>query len=199
MIAQETAATALSTLVSLAGLFWLAYFGFRAYRVDKFRHQLFTLRAELFDLGSKGEIAFDQAAYSQLRGTLNGFLRFADRLSIVSYFLITRDLHRMLESGQAVLVKSEWESNVETLEPGVAVQLRDIRARMHVAVFEQIIFSSPLFVLTLVPFLLKALIRFAGERYLVGLYKTVYVRLEKWFERVVKPLDAFALQVGTAA
>jgi hypothetical protein len=198
MTLPETAARALLTLTSIAGLLWLMYWGFQSYRIDKFRFQLFSLRAELFDLGLGGDISFDHAAYSELRNTLNGFLRFADRLSLLSYFLITRDLRRMIQAGEVVVVKVDANPLHSDLQPGVIAQLRDIRSRMHVAVFEQIIFSSPAFVLTSIPFLLAMLIRFVGHRFVWSAFKGIYRSIEAWFERAVRPLDAFAQNLGTA-
>lgn len=196
----EYAAEAIWTLLSLGLLWILLHWAFQAYRIDRFRFQLFSLRAELFDLGMHGEISFDHPVYADLRGTLNGFLRFADRLSLLSSILISREIRKMIAAGEVVVVmKSEWETSAEALDPGLCVQLKDIRARMHLAVFEQILFSSPAFLLTCLPFLLYGLIKFAAEKLVWNVFQKLYLALERWFERAVRPLDHFALQVGTSA
>lgn len=199
MTHPETAAVALSTLLSVGMLWILITWFYRSYRIDKFRADVFALRAELFDLAVRGDLEFDDPAYRQLRNTMNGFLRFADRLSILSSLLVVREMQSAVRRGEAVIVeKSEWEVLVDALEPGIRAEVLALRSRMHVAVFEQIIFSSPFFLMTTVPFALGALVRFAGQRLVWRALHRLYLAIERAFERAVRPLDEFALHLGTA-
>ena len=47
-----------------------------------FRQDLFTVRRRLFLLGAEGQIPFDHPAYTHLRMTMNGLLRFAERATL---------------------------------------------------------------------------------------------------------------------
>ena len=67
---------------------WIAIFVFwRNYRIDKFRDQLFALRNELFDYAAQGGVSFDEPAYGILRNTMNGLLRYAERISFTHAIL----------------------------------------------------------------------------------------------------------------
>src|SRR2546425_10001640 len=50
-------------------------------RLDTFREQLFTIRAELFDYAASGKIDFSHPAYRLLRQSMNGFIRYGHQLS----------------------------------------------------------------------------------------------------------------------
>src|SRR6185437_15030162 len=71
-------------------LVWITIFVFwRNYRIDKFRDDLFALRNELFDYAAKGGISFDEPAYGILRNTMNGLLRYAERISFTHTLLVS--------------------------------------------------------------------------------------------------------------
>lgn len=60
----------------------------------KFRDEVFHLRRELFSLAADGKVAFSDPAYVRLRGTMNGMLRFIERLTfprLVVFFIATKD------------------------------------------------------------------------------------------------------------
>src|SRR6266540_2513914 len=64
-------------------LIWFGYFNlFKRYTVDVFRQKMFELRDALFDEAASGTVAFDHPAYTILRYTMNGFLRFGHRISL---------------------------------------------------------------------------------------------------------------------
>src|SRR6266566_4122568 len=74
--------TALGTTLSSLGLWVLFQWLYRDYRVDLFRQRVFALRAELFEVGASGKISFDDPAYRMLRSMMNGYIRFAHRISL---------------------------------------------------------------------------------------------------------------------
>jgi hypothetical protein len=77
----------LDLLLSLL-LAWVAIFiCWRGYRTDKYRDQLFALRNDLFDYAARGGVDFAEPAYGILRNTMNGLIRYGDRLSFFKYLL----------------------------------------------------------------------------------------------------------------
>lgn len=72
--------------LSLTGLFFLWVFGWKAYYLDNYRHNLFLLRDELFRLAASGAIDFNDGVYTKMRHALNLKIHFAHRLSFF-YFI----------------------------------------------------------------------------------------------------------------
>src|SRR5947209_617518 len=66
--------------LALFALWFIWYYGFRNYFLDKMRQRLFEIRDRLFDYSADGNIDFNHAAYGNLRLSLNGMLRFAHQL-----------------------------------------------------------------------------------------------------------------------
>ena len=77
----QTLATAFQfytiTIVLVVVLLWQ----WPSYRLDGFRQEMFSLRDELFDYAYSGKIGFDDPAYRLLRQLMNGFIRYAHRLT----------------------------------------------------------------------------------------------------------------------
>jgi hypothetical protein len=187
----STAATAILTLISGTGVWLLLSVLYRDYRIDVFRENLFALRAELFDLARRGEIAFDHPAYVDLRTTINGWLRFADRISLLQVMLTAR----LVKSRGPVELKP-WEKYTRRLEPGLRAELAAIRDRMHFELLKQVVLTSPLLMLTLLPPLGVVLLQLAGKKLFWRLYSPAYRWCERQFERFSAPLDAAAFEIG---
>ena len=66
----------------LAFLYYLVFGVYQRYRVDRFRHDLFVLRDDLFDRAADGYISFDHSAYILMRTLMNGYIRYAHQLSL---------------------------------------------------------------------------------------------------------------------
>jgi hypothetical protein len=197
-IPSETAITATFTLLSLAGCWIVLAWFYRSYRVDLFRHRLFVLRAELFDRARRGEIAFDHPAYVNLRITLNGFLRFADRIGFVSMLLTSHTLRRCPPGSIAWTWERDWSEAVGSLSPDLQKHFLDLRSRLHFEVFKQLLFGSPLLMLTLIPPVLVAFLRIASDSLLSPLLRGAYRAIERAFKEIADPLDGFAYKIGEA-
>src|SRR6266513_245936 len=97
MTDPRAVATVLASVVSVLLLAVLYFWLYRDYRMDLFRHRLFRLRDELFDVARDGALSFDHPAYGLLRMTLNGFIRFGGRLGVVTVlWLIWKRPDRLL-------------------------------------------------------------------------------------------------------
>lgn len=83
----------ISAILILAVFFvilWVFYFWFyQQYRIDRTRQEIFALRDELFDFASAGNVSFDHRSYMMLRTTMNGMIRFAHRINLVTLLVIT--------------------------------------------------------------------------------------------------------------
>ena len=76
-----------SSWVSIVLIVFLLFPLYKNYRIDKFRHRLFRLRAELFDEARKGTISFENDAYIMLRETINVYIRFGHKLNLTRFVL----------------------------------------------------------------------------------------------------------------
>lgn len=140
--------TAIFTIASLAGI--LVLLGrLRACAVDDFRQEMFALRDDLFDLAASGALSFDHPAYGMLRSTMNGFVRWADRLQLLELmvlFVLWR--HRDLVAERRF--ESRWKEALATLQPPEQEALGSYRERMHLLLIRYLVFSSPVLVATLI-------------------------------------------------
>lgn len=72
------------SLLLMALLWWLFFWPYQAYKVDRTRCELFLIRNRLFDAAAEGNaIEFNNPAYTMTRTTINGMLR-----SIENYGLL---------------------------------------------------------------------------------------------------------------
>jgi hypothetical protein len=144
---------AILNAVSLMLIVWLVFFAYQAYRVDKLRQDLFTIRDQLFDEALNGNIAFDDEAYKISRQMVNGMIRFAHRLSIPSMFAFA---FLMPRKGTAFS-----KGSVAEMIDGASPKSLDLFTKYQVQINSRIaahVVSSPVFVLTaLVPVLTFAL------------------------------------------
>lgn len=188
-----------SFFVSL-GLVWiLVYLFYVDYRIDYFRERLFELRAELFDIARTGGLSFDHQAYGLLRTMLNGFLRHANRLNVVSTLALLAGagpvLTRTDTSPEAV--DREWFDAIGTLPIDVRDKLSDVRTRMHLEVAQQALLASPMWLLTLVPIFVVCALHFAGTKAIGDGVMKVYGYCGSFCRRAfIGPLDAAALEFG---
>jgi len=74
--------------LSFLGLIWIMFWLYPTMRVESFRDRMLALRDEMFLDAAKGYLDFDDAAYGMLRSTMNGLIRFGDRISFMQLFLI---------------------------------------------------------------------------------------------------------------
>lgn len=69
---------------------WFVWKNFRKYLLDKIRHDLFTLRSELFFKAAENElgITFDSKAYRAMENYCNMHIRFAHRFQLLDMLLV---------------------------------------------------------------------------------------------------------------
>jgi hypothetical protein len=146
----QTLTIVLSSLFSIAGLWWLLFWLYRDQRIDRFRQEVFDLRDNLFDLAVAGAVRFDDPAYGMLRSTMNGFIRFGHRISLLQFLLFAflRESGDLMRSGR--WFEEHWKTHVAGLVPEVRDTLERLRLRLDLAVLKHVVLSSPLLVVSLV-------------------------------------------------
>lgn len=105
----------LVSVISLIGICVVSFWFLRDLRVDACRQKVFDLRNEVFMYAARGNIAFDHPAYTMLRHTLNGAIRFSHRLSLLH--IVTLAILTMKYNPQFVEINWEkrWEAAIMDL------------------------------------------------------------------------------------
>lgn len=142
--------------------FWL----YRDYRLDLFRQRMFSLRDDLFDLADSGAISFDHKAYGMLRSVINGNIQFGHQLGFLE--LLVAALVSRRNAHQKTHFEKSWEHACQSLPTETADKMRSIRTRMHVLIFDQLVFTSFLLMVTMVA-LVVAILTFFAKRLLTRL------------------------------
>jgi len=172
MTPQEVA-TVLQTLFVLAVGWILIFWLWRSLLVDSLRQNLFVLRAELFDYAAVGHIRFEDFAYAQLRGRLNGLIRFAHEVSFINLLLLLAK-QRLWPNPSVLLLFEEWKRGLNQLESAEARQkLQEIEFRMGLTVAKNLIAGSPLLVCCLAVFAAARVLQFAAKRIFDGFARMI--------------------------
>jgi hypothetical protein len=140
LIFQSATALALLLIISLV---WRT-----AQRVDVFRQRMFSVRDELFDYAESGNITFDHPAYQLLRNSMNGFIRYAHRLSFFQVML-TVVRWRLTEQVHPLMWHTKWEDAISPLPEDVRVRMIDFHGRAMDAVARQLVGGSIVLMLLL--------------------------------------------------
>jgi hypothetical protein len=133
-------AAAVYTGAGLVAL-WFTLGCYRSATTDKFRQDLFALRAELFDYASGGAVRFDNRSYVRLRNLLNSMIRFAHEVSFVrlAVAIVWENFSPVLRyiPGFAAQMENDTELSEEARK-----KLADIHERMFRLTFIQILSTS---------------------------------------------------------
>lgn len=188
MSETEHAYAAVSSLLSILGLWVMLFWLYRDYRVDLFRQRMSKIRDELFDLADRGEIAFDHPAYGLWRNTLNGFIRSAHRLTLLQVVLFLCANRRQPLPALETPFEARWRTASKDLEPEVRTELEDSIRRAHILVIKHLVHGSPLLLLSVV---VPLLLLFLGR----SLLSIAMGRLGNQLSRI----DAAAMVIGAGA
>jgi len=128
----------LNLCIGLVMLWLTYYFGWRTYRIDNVRHDLFELRNELFIYAAQGGISVDNDAYKSLRRRIEALIRFAHTMSLSRIVIIGLQLKKgplpALETRQ-----QQWQSALEDLPESSQAKLRDIHDRVTLRIMVQVV------------------------------------------------------------
>lgn len=103
------------------------------------RQDLFELRDRLFDIAADQRIDFSDAAYCQLREYLNGYIRFAHKITLGSFFIGAAYLN------SETLEKYNIEKTIENVtDESVRHEMRDIFRKTVFILIRHMVIRSPL-------------------------------------------------------
>ncbi|MEZ6072590.1 MAG: hypothetical protein R3C10_20595 [Pirellulales bacterium] len=165
---------AISSLVSLCFIWYLFFWLYRDYRLDRFRNNLFTLRDELFDLAADGEIAFDDDAYGILRSTINGTIQHGHRLGLIELLCARVFVSREQLRRHATEYQRDWDHACGTLAPAVREKLLAIRRRHHRYLAEQVILTSAVMMFSLTVLIALLVLYWLGDTCLRRMSRLFY-------------------------
>lgn len=131
---MEINTTPVFSAIALVGLAFLLEL-FRQQEIDRFRQRMFELRDALFLDAANGLIDFDHPAYGELRTTMNGFIRFAHRLSIW-HALIGTALSPGWGQEEGRQAVEEWKRRTRDLDENQRKRLDGYRLRMLLLIFQ---------------------------------------------------------------
>ena len=135
------------SVVSFLGI-WLLYAKFyHDYRIDKFREEIFALRDRLFVIAEEGQLSFDDEAYGLLRSTLNGFIRFAHRLSFLSLVLFISQTTK--DELMKYSFQEKFSNALAPLTPQARASLLRIHQEVHYSVAAHLFATSPFLLLVM--------------------------------------------------
>ena len=161
-----------------------------AFREDAFRQQMFALRDEMFDYAASGAIAFNDPAYRLLRQSMNGFLRFAHRLTLLRLCL-TIVKWRMSSEAPELKWHTRWQAAMETVPDETSAKLKDFHSRALGLVVKRLVTGSPLLICIL-------LVLFCGALVKEGIKNLNQMLREAAFLAVSRVLDPRVLEEEAA-
>lgn len=180
-------AAALTSILSLVGILVLLRLH-RDTSVDRFREDLFALRDEMFDFAASGGVEFRRPAYGMLRLTMNGFVRWADRLHLLRFVLlrfVSPREDRRRDDG----FRAAWKRSLLELDSEGQARMNEYRARMHRIVAEYVLFRSPAPMATIVVPVVAAVMGSTLTNFALRVLKN------RWLD----DLDAVAFEYGHAS
>jgi len=179
--------TALSSLVSLMGLWYLLVWLLRDYRVDRFRQETFALRDAFFDEALAQRIDFNHPAYGLMRMLMNGFIRFGHRLTMAQVLLVDVLVpDALLRETSSLSFAARWDRATADLPGPARTMVEDYRLRLNIIVLQHLILSPVVFV-TLAPFVAARLAKLYVARLLAA------------FKRPIQEIDTIAVTLGASA
>ena len=191
MVEPHTAFVAISSLISITGLWWLLFWLYPDYRLDLFRQQIFCLRHRLFEMASAGKIDFNHPAYGMLRSMMNGNIRLAHRMSLLRILLFVALIRGQPLRELASDFESHWQKVSETLNSDVRLELQDFRNRMHVIILRHVLLNSPILVLSMLTIIVPIVLWAIGRFWM----KSLLARLARLFSGI----DAESAAIGSPA
>lgn len=155
---------AISSLISILGIFYIFMWRYRPLIMDSFRQDIFGLRDELFDFAADGNIEFGHRAYGLLRTTMNGYIRFAHDFSIwqatIATAITSREDREYLRGRGA---RALWIEATKDLDVDVKEKLDFYRDRMEFLAVSYFFLASPHSILLIIPFVAFMTLRHPDE------------------------------------
>ncbi len=140
----------LSTIASVCAAYLLWSLAIREFLLDGVREKLFGLRFDLFRLAMNGEVEFDNEAYRSLEILFCGLLRFAHRITFLTYLMSKIEAERAQKEKDYVNVSAQIALRVSRLAPETRAKMLKILEEMRDAMLIYIGLSSLFFIVVFV-------------------------------------------------
>lgn len=136
------------TAACIAGLIWSL--GIKRLFLDMLRERLFELRFQLYGLAMAGELEHDDPAYRNFEMLLCGLVRFAHRITFLTYIFSIRQQHQAMKDDDYVDVAKQIALTVSRLAPGTQDKMNGIAQDARTALILYMVFTSlPLFTIVM--------------------------------------------------
>ena len=130
-----------SAILSLVGL-WIAFdAGYRPYRVNRLRNQLFELRSSLFELAREGgfEGGFSDPVYVHCRRVLNSYIRYAHQFNLFRMFVLLWSGRWWLDKNRTIREKAYLHKAIEALPQKTRVSIIEGMREADLAIVEHML------------------------------------------------------------
>jgi hypothetical protein len=142
----------LSWVGGACSLWFLWSLGIKRLVLDRFRERLFELRFELFCLGMSGELPFDSETYRTLETLICGLLRFAHRITLLTYLFSRIERERAKKDKNYVDLAQQIALMISREHPKTQAKLGKILEGLSSAITVYWAFTSLLFILVFAVF-----------------------------------------------
>ena len=186
--------TVLLLSISFAMIWYLYFWLYKGYLVDRFRQNMFELRDDLFNEARNGLIDFNHPSYCILRGTMNGMIRYAHDLRMLQLIVSSLLYRRKPDDIEAsYLFESQFNKSTENLDEETVKALISYRKKMNKLITVHLLLESPIIIglvlsavfITVIP--IVALILF-------------YRRIHRWLKNIFKvelnTMESTAFEIG---
>lgn len=124
-------------------LLWLSvYYGWRPYRLDRVRNDLFAIRDELFLYAANGGVSFNEPAYRMMRDKINALIRYAHIITL-SRAVIFGFAERLRPNEYAPVMQQYWLASLSRLPDDSRKKLEGINDRVMIVMLVQVATGSP--------------------------------------------------------
>lgn len=136
--------------LSIFGIWVGVFVLYRDYRIDLFREKIFQLREELFDFADKGDINFEDQGYFLLRTSMNGFIRYAHKMTLLQILLFGVAGQKNHLTYITASYKSKWDKCCKGYDSNTEEKVNNFRERMNSLVVNYLLLGSPILCMTIV-------------------------------------------------
>jgi hypothetical protein len=131
-----------AAVLSLCGIYILWEFAWKPSLLDTYRSRLFEIRDYLFNLGASGKISFDDPAYRSIELLINGLIRYAHRLTFVSYIMTWRKKEYVDPAHGSIRFSERLGAQLEKASPEVRDEINKLHQMVSSAVFAYLVATS---------------------------------------------------------
>jgi hypothetical protein len=143
----------MSWVAGVCALWFIWNLGIRNLFLASLRERLFELRFDLFRLGMDGDLPFNSDTYRAIETLLCGVLRFAHRITVLTYFSSRIEQERAKSDKDYVDVSAQIALKISRLDPATQEKLTTLLTNARSAIVLYMAVNSLLFMAVIACFL----------------------------------------------